>query len=74
MKHGRRLNLRKPSIFALLCGLADRQQEGKSAATVFIQPGASRCVVGRFLVFVAILLAVCCNSIAAEFVHAPGGP
>lgn len=49
VKHGRLDNLRNPSIFALLCGLADRQQEGKSAATVFIQPGASCCVVGCFV-------------------------
>lgn len=49
VKHGRLHNLKNPSILALLCGLADRQQEGKSAATVFIQPGASCCVVGCFV-------------------------
>lgn len=61
VKRVRLHNFRKPSIFALLCGLA-----------VFIQPGASCCVLGSFLF--AILLAVCCASWAAEFVHVPGGP
>lgn len=64
VQHGRLHNFRKPSIFALPCGLADRQQEGKSAATVFIQPGASCCVVGCFVLLFFLFTIFCLQCIA----------